>query len=139
MTGSLKIHLKPNERIFVNGGVLRVDRKVTVEFLNEVAFLLENHVIQEEEATTPLRQLYFIVQSMFMEPKTKELARQIYNHTHRALIANFKKQDILEGLVVIRQLVEVERYFDALKKIRSMFPLEESEFDQSVGTRPAAD
>lgn len=125
MSGNLKIHLKPNERIFVNGAVVRVDRKVTMQFLNDVEFLLEHHVIQEEDAKTPLRQLYFIVQSMLMEPGTRELAQQIYDHTHRLLIGSFKNQDILEGLVETRRQVEAARYFDALKKIRSLFPIED--------------
>ncbi|MGL2349569.1 flagellar biosynthesis repressor FlbT [Helicobacter pylori] len=33
--------LKPNEKIFINGAILRVDRKVTFELLNDVTFLLE--------------------------------------------------------------------------------------------------
>ena len=44
------------------------DRKVSLEFLNDVTFLLESHVIQVEDTTTPLRQLYFIAQTMLMEP-----------------------------------------------------------------------
>lgn len=131
MKSRLKIHLKPNERIFINGGVLRVDRKVTIEFLNDVVFLLETHVIPEEEATTPLRQLYFVVQSMLMEPKTRSLAQQIYEHTHRMLIANFKNQDILEGLVEIRQMIASEREFDALRKIRSLLPIEQQVLDDT--------
>ena len=68
MKKNLQISLKPGERIFINGAVLRVDRKVAVEFLNDVTFLLENHVLQPEGATTPLKQLYFILQVMLMNP-----------------------------------------------------------------------
>lgn len=50
MKSTLRISLKSGERIFVNGAVLRVDRKVAVEFLNDVTFLLENHVLQPEDA-----------------------------------------------------------------------------------------
>lgn len=137
MSGRLKIHLKPNERIFVNGGVLKVDRKVTLELLNDVVFLMESHVMQEDAATTPLRQLYFIVQSMLMEPKTLQLAQQIYDHTHRLLIASFKSQDVLEGLVEVRRLVDAERHFDALKKIRSMYPLEQEALGAASDTGKA--
>lgn len=123
--GRLKIHLKANERIFVNGAVLKADRKVTVEFLNDVVFLLETHVLQKEQATTPLKQLYFVVQSMLMEPKTIQLARQIYEHSHLLLLNTFKDQELLEALVEIRLLIERERYFEALKRIRTLFLLEE--------------
>jgi len=68
MTNTLKISLKPNEKIYINGAVIRVDRKVTVELMNDVQFLLENHVIQADDASTPLKQLYFILQVMLMNP-----------------------------------------------------------------------
>ena len=56
MKGGFKISLRANERIYVNGAVIKVDRKTSLEFLNNVQFLLENHVLQAEDATTPLRQ-----------------------------------------------------------------------------------
>ena len=124
MSGNLKIHLKSNERIFINGAVLRVDRKVALELLNDVVFLLEGHVIQEEQATTPLRQLYFVVQSMLIDPKTRALADQIYAQTHRALIGAFKNQEVLEGLVAVKELVERDRAFEALKTLRALFAIE---------------
>lgn len=125
MTGRLKIHLKANERIFVNGAVLKVDRKVAIELLNDVVFLLEGHVLQQEEATTPLRQLYFVLQSMLIDPQTAPLARQIYDQSHRALLLGTKNQDILEGLIVVRELVERGKVFEALKRVRSMYAIED--------------
>lgn len=126
MTGRLKIHLKANERIFINGGVIRVDRKVALDLLNDVVFLLESHVIQQEDATTPLRQLYFVLQSMLMEPGTVQLARQIYDQQHKSLLATFKDQDVLEGLVAVRELVERGKVFEALKRIRGLFAVEQA-------------
>src|SRR5690606_1917209 len=58
MNNTLKISLKANEKIYVNGAVIKADRKVSLEFLNDVQFLLQSHVLQPEEASTPLRQLY---------------------------------------------------------------------------------
>ncbi len=69
MKNTLKISLKPNEKIYLNGAVIRVDRKVTIELLNDVQFLLESHVLQANEASTPLRQLYFMVQIMLIDPQ----------------------------------------------------------------------
>jgi flagellar protein FlbT len=132
MSGHLKIHLKANERIFINGGVIRVDRKVALDLLNDVVFLLESHVIQEEDATTPLRQLYFVLQSMLMEPGTVSLARQIYDQQHKSLIATFKDQDVLEGIVAVRDLVERGKVFEALKRVRGLFPIEQALTSQAM-------
>lgn len=124
MSGTLKIYLKPRERIFINGAVIRADRKVALEFMNDVSFLLESHVIQEEEVTTPLRQLYFIVQSMLMEPQTHQTARSLYGNAYRRSLSTFRNRDILEGLVAVNLSVEANRTYDALKKLRCLFPLE---------------
>ena len=125
MSGNLKVHLKPNERVYINGGVLKVDRKVTIELMNDVVFLLEGHILQEEQATTPVRQLYFIVQSMLMEPKCETIARTLYEKSHEALIRTFKNQDVLDGLMDVKRLMERGRSFEALRKIRSLFSIED--------------
>ena len=44
------------------------DRKATIELLNDATFLLETHVMQASDATTPLRQIYFVIQVMLMDP-----------------------------------------------------------------------
>ncbi len=64
----MHITLRANEKIFINGAVLKVDRKTSIELMNDAVFLLEAHVMLERDATTPLRQLYYIVQLMLMEP-----------------------------------------------------------------------
>ena len=64
----MKIGLKAGERLFINGAVIRADKKTNIELMNDAVFLLEAHVLQPEEATTPLRQLYFILQTMIMDP-----------------------------------------------------------------------
>ena len=125
MNGRLKLHLKANERIYINGAVLRVDRKVAIELLNDVVFLLEGHVMQQEDATTPLRQLYFVVQSMLIEPQAEPLARQIYEQQHKGLISAYRNQDVLEGLVAVKENVDRGKVFEALKRIRSLFAVED--------------
>ncbi|MGE0233171.1 MAG: flagellar biosynthesis repressor FlbT [Hyphomicrobiaceae bacterium] len=125
MNGRLKLHLKANERIYINGAVLRVDRKVAIELLNDVVFLLEGHVMQQEEAKTPLRQLYFVVQSMLIEPQAEPLARQIYEQQHSGLIAAFRNKDVLAGLEDVKLQIERGKIFEALKRIRSLFAIED--------------
>ena len=42
----MNITLRAGERFFINGAVIRIDRKASIELLNDVTFLLENHVMQ---------------------------------------------------------------------------------------------
>ena len=120
------ISLRGGERIYVNGAVLRVDRKVTLELINDVAFLLENQVMQVADATTPLRQLYFVVQLMLMSPHDVEEAKGVYREQRCALVAVCENPEMLRGLEAIEDMVEAKRYYDALRKIRTLFDIEQS-------------
>lgn len=118
------IHLKRGEKLYVNGAVLRVDRRTSLEFLNDVSFLLENHVMQAEDANTPLRQLYFIAQSMLIDPANAGMTLELYKHlSHRARVSA-PGVDICRNLDIADQKVMEGRYFDALKHLRGSFPLE---------------
>jgi flagellar protein FlbT len=121
----MQLSLKPGERIFINGAVIRVDRKVTLELLNDVSFLLESHVMQAENATTPLRQLYFIVQTMLMDPANAEATSDVFRNTHSLLMAAFENQEILEGLKSVGGFVAAGRIFDALKTLRGLYRIED--------------
>jgi flagellar biosynthesis repressor protein FlbT len=126
MIKPFSISLKAGEKIFINGAVLRVDRKVSIEFMNDVAFLLEAHVMQPEQTTTPLRQLYFIIQTMLIDPANAGATKQLFNESyHRVCCALPPRHDLRRVLADIRQSVEAKRYFDALKALRGCFPIED--------------
>lgn len=137
MKSTLRISLKSGEKIFINGAVLRVDRKVSLEFLNDVTFLLENHVLQPEQTTTPLRQLYFIAQMMLINPEGKEQAMAMFRRSIMMLLSCFRNPEIIEELKHIDTLVASNRAFDALKAIRALYPLEERILDNKE-VAPAA-
>ncbi|HTO32840.1 flagellar biosynthesis repressor FlbT [Pararhizobium sp.] len=125
MKSTLRISLKSGERIFVNGAVLRVDRKVAVEFLNDVTFLLENHVLQPEDANTPLKQLYFIAQMILINPEGAEQSTIMFRKSVIMLLNCFKNEDIVSELKRIDGMVTQGRAFDALKAIRGLYAAED--------------
>ncbi len=128
MTKPFSISLKAGERIFINGAVLRVDRKVTVEFLNDVTFLLEAHVMQPEQTTTPCRQLYFTVQAMLIDPVSAEITKQLFNASYQNICEVVSNLDLLAKLAEVRRLVEIKRYYDALKTLRGCFQIEDADY-----------
>lgn len=121
----MHLSLRAGERIFINGAVIRVDRKVTIELMNDATFLLENHVLQVEDATTPLKQLYFVVQAILIDPNSAERALQVFRDLHPATVNTFENTEIISGLQSVAEMVDLGRTFDALKVIRGLFPLEQ--------------
>jgi flagellar protein FlbT len=93
--------------------------------LNDVVFLLESHVIQAEETTTPLRQLYFIAQTMLMDPANADSTRMLFDGTHRLMMSVVENEDMLEGLKSTGDFIAAGKIFDALKTIRGLYGIEQ--------------
>ncbi len=135
----MQIHLKRGEKIYINGAVLKVDRRATIEFLNDVNFLLENHVIQAEEARTPFKQLYFVVQTMLIDPENAGVTHELYKHLSHRLHQALDTDSLIEALNAADQKVEDRRCFDALKLLRNVFPTEDNLLTAGAITAPAKD
>ena len=122
----LKITVRGGDRLFVNGAILRMDRKVGIEMLNEMTFLLEQHVIEQSETSSPLRQFYFITQTILIEPALNDTARSLASHCLASLFVAYGETDraLAAGLKEVEALFRSERFIETLKKIRSLLPLE---------------
>lgn len=125
MKSTFKVSLKANDRIYINGAVIRVDRKTSIEFLNDVSFLLEHHILQAEDANTPLKQLYYVVQIMLMAPSDVAAALGLFRGQMPALLSAFTNATVLAELKNVDRLVHEGSYFEAMKAIRGLFALEQ--------------
>lgn len=122
----MQITLRAGEEIFINGALLRVDRKVSLEIVNNATFLLGAHVLSQEEANTPLRQLYFAMQKLLISP---ECAVEAYRDCILLLHASqktFLDKAICAGLEEIHELVRGGKWYQALKLLRKIFYLEDA-------------
>ncbi|MFD2236348.1 flagellar biosynthesis repressor FlbT [Aureimonas populi] len=136
---TLKLSLKAGERIFINGAVMRVDRRTQLEILNDVTFLLESHVMQAADTRTPLRQLYFIVQMMLIDPANAVDAKRVFESTVALLLAAFETPSIRDGLAEVEELVQRDRPFDALKRLRALIPMEDRVLANDSAPLPSAE
>lgn len=120
----MKITLRPGEKLFLNGAVIRSDKKITLELVNDAIFLLENHVIQKEETNTPLKQLYFAGQIMLMDPQCGDETFPIFVNMLTELLKTFSDADILFSLKDCADLAQKGKIFEILKIVRGLFPRE---------------
>ncbi len=117
----MRLHLKAGEKVFINGAVLSFEQKTSVKLLNDASFLLEAYVMQPEETTTPLRQLYFYIQTALIDPKAEldSLERALLMLASiRQVVRN---TEILNGLEDVEMKVKKKRYFDALRTLKKLF------------------
>ncbi len=134
----MRITLRAGERFFINGAVIRVDRKATIELLNDVTFLLENHVMQAREATTLTRQIYFAVQVMLMDPTARATAAPLANGLLETALGAYRTPELLAGLRSVAHSLGRQRNFEALKALRSLFGIEDLEIKTSEAEATAA-
>jgi len=133
---TFKISLKPNERIYVNGAVIKFDRKTSMEFLNDVHFLLESQIMQAADANTPLKRLYFTIQIQLMAPAETQSARQMFSDQLENLLNIFEEPEILSNLKNIDRLVGERRFHEAMKSLRSLYPIERRIFEKFKASVP---
>ena len=134
----MNITLRAGERLFINGAVIRIDRKASIELLNEVTFLLENHVMQAEEATTLVRQIYFAVQIMLMDPTAAGSAAPLARSLIESALGTYRTSELMAGLKGVDASLIRGRNFEALKALRGLFALEDKELQPLAATPSAA-
>ncbi len=122
--GNIQLYLKANEKIFINGAVLKVDRKVSFELLNDVTFLLESNVIQKEDANTAMKQLYFVVQLMLMHPGDIDQPMTMFKTMVNSLLATLETPELIKGVKDVDVEVSTGKYFAALKIVRNLIAIE---------------
>lgn len=126
---TFKISLKPHERVYINGAVIKVDRKTSLEFLNDVQFLLESQVLQATDADTPLKRLYFTVQIQLMSPSDTTASSRMFNEQLEQLLMTFEDATVRAELANVQKMVAEQRFHEAMKTLKSLYPIEQRLLD----------
>jgi flagellar biosynthesis repressor protein FlbT len=121
---ALKITLKPNERMIIDGAVIANGSTVT-DFVseNKVPVLRQSDILSEKDADSPCRRIYFAIQLMYVDRENQA--------THYANFWNLS-QDLVKAapsmLGFIDQVSEhilSNRHYQALKLTKKMINYEQ--------------
>ncbi|WP_319532069.1 flagellar biosynthesis repressor FlbT [uncultured Cohaesibacter sp.] len=122
----MRLTFKSGERLYINGAVFRFPQRTTIELLNNAEFLLESQIMQMDETTTPMRQLYYIAQMILTSPTNAKDAQTTFMHFARSLTQSINHYSLCAGLQEVVDMVNSGKTYDAMKKIRELYPLEDS-------------
>jgi len=129
---SLKIRLAPDERIVINGALIQADGRCSLVFMNTCSFLTEKHIMRPQEANTPARRIYFMIQNSYLATDAERPPMLVTLHS---LIDDFYEATtvatVKETLEAIRQLVGAGSYYQALKLSETVMRHE----DKHLGNR----
>lgn len=121
----LKLKLGANERLVVNGAVLvNGAYRTTLLVRNYAHIMREKDVLQEQDANTPTRRLYFLIQAMLMQPPASEDLMAAYRAVHAQLLEAFVKPENTELLNDVSRLVGLQDYYKALVRLHPLIAYE---------------
>ena len=122
----LKVNIKPGEKFVVNGAVMVAGNKgASLVLQNEATILLGKDIMQEQEADTPAKRIYFTILLMYLD----EAGKKDYYPTFMKLIEDFMEattfNEVRKTLLHIVQDADAGRYYRALKTCKALIAYED--------------
>jgi flagellar protein FlbT len=122
----LKLNLRANERLVINGALLTALKPTSLLINNQVSMLLERHIMRPEHVKTPARRVYFAVQCAYIADASD---RPPYLEQADNYIKDFEEatesSKVRTLLAEMRRHLEQRAYYDALKLCRDLISYEE--------------
>jgi flagellar protein FlbT len=120
------LSLKPGEKFVLNGAVVQNgDRRGVLVLQNKASVLREKDIMQQDEANTPARRIYFPVMMMYLDEAG---AGQYYDEFVRRLsefMGAISNPEILADCVTISRTCMSREYYKALMLCRKLIEYED--------------
>lgn len=122
---ALKLRLKPCERVVINGCVVQNEnRRYTLTISNFAQIIRGSDILQEEDAVTPVRRAYFLIQSMLLDPATAAAGSGAVAEMMAQLYTTFTRPDIQDRIAGAMGHVGERDYYKALSALRPVMEYE---------------
>lgn len=118
---ALRLKLRQGERLLVNGAVLEMGPRHGEIIIHNMANCLRGHeLLQEEEATTPVRRVHFQIQMMIVDPENGDTYRERFEELLGQLEQALTNREMLERLAEVRAEVRDGRPYRGLALLRAV-------------------
>ena len=131
----LKLSLKPGEKFVLNGAVVQNgDRRGVLVLQNKASVLREKDIMQQEEANTPARRIYFPVMMMYLDEPGAGRYYDEFVLRLTEFMSVIRNPDILAECVNISKLCMEREYYKSLMLCRKLIEYE----DERLGNVPSS-
>ena len=122
---ALRLTLKPNEKIVINGCVIRnADRRQTLTIENYADVVRGVDLLDESSAATPVKKVYFFIQSALLRPEIRKELRPIIHKSLAELVPIFNEQ-IAGHIFEAANHVSAANYYKAMRSLREVMRYED--------------
>ncbi len=130
----LKLSLKPGERFVLNGAVVENgDRRATLVLQNKASVLREKDIMQEHEADTPAKRIYFPVMMMYLSSSSQDGLYDAFVLRMTEFMNVIKNPDVLSDCVAVSREVMGGEYYKALLRCRKLIAYEKDVMSGEAG------
>jgi flagellar protein FlbT len=131
----LKLSLKPGEKFVLNGAVVQNgDRRGVLVLQNKASVLREKDIMQQEEANTPARRIYFPVMMMYLDEPGAERYYDEFVRRMSEFMGVIRNPVVLADCVDVSKYCMEREYYKALMTCRKLIEYE----DERLGNVPAS-
>ena len=122
----LKINVKSGEKFVVNGAVMVAGSKgASLVLQNEATILLGKDVMQEKEATTPSRRIYFSILVMYLDQENVKNYRDAFMSYVEDFMDATTFSEVRRTLLHIVEDVNSGNYYRAMKTCKVLMNYED--------------
>lgn len=122
----LKLSLKPGERFVLNGAVVQNgDRRASLVLQNKASVLREKDILQQEEATTPARRVYFPLMMMYLDEDGAAQYHEEFVRRMGEFMGAVRNPQVLSDCVTTSKHVLARDYYKALNLCRKLIEYED--------------
>ncbi len=130
----LKLSLKPGEKFVLNGAVVQNgDRRSVLVLQNKASVLREKDIMQQEEANTPARRVYFPVMMMYLDEANADRYYDEFVRRLTEFMSVIGNPGILADCVNISKHCMAREFYKALLLCRKIMEYE----DERLGNVPS--
>lgn len=120
---ALVIDLKPGEKILIGSAVITNDNQRTrLHIAGDAPILREKDVMKEEDATSPCKKIYFLIQCMYLARNPS-----VYHEKYFQMVKDVQDAAPSTALrfMAINDKILAGVYYKALKEARELIKYEE--------------
>jgi len=127
------LSLKPGERFVLNGAVVQNgDRRGVLVLQNKASVLREKDIMQQEEANTPARRIYFPVMMMYLDEAGAERYYDEFVRRMSEFMGAIRNPTVLADCVDVSKHCMEREYYKALMLCKKLIEYE----DERLGNVP---
>ncbi len=126
---ALRLTLKPNERIVINGCVVQnSDRRQMITIENHADVVREADLLKEDEARTPVKEVYFLIQASLLDRKVRDKLVPVIQKKLGQLVPVFH-DDMSKHIFDAAHHVSAADFYNAMRALRPVMSYEAELFE----------